>query len=75
MGCPLPRLETRVRLSIIIPVRNEAANIVATLAPLQPLRGELELIVVDGGSSDDTLALATPLADRVLHSAPVARSK
>lgn len=37
-----------MRLSIIIPVRNEAANIVATLAPLQARRGELELIMVDG---------------------------
>tara|TARA_Y100000780_G_scaffold127371_1_gene114605 strand:- start:1372 stop:2046 length:675 start_codon:yes stop_codon:yes gene_type:complete len=63
-------LETRVKLSIVVPVRNEAANIVDSLAPLQPLRGQLELIVVDGGSSDDTLALATPLADRVLQSAP-----
>lgn len=58
-----------MRLSIIIPVRNEAANIVATLAPLQALRGELELIMVDGGSSDDTVALATPLVDHLISAA------
>ena len=59
-----------MRLSFIIPVRNEAANIVATLAPLQALRGELELILVDGGSSDDTVALAAPLVDQLIQSAP-----
>ena len=55
------------RLSIILPVLNEEAHIVACLHVLQPLRGpESELIVVDGGSRDRTLALAEPLADRVI---------
>lgn len=48
-------------ISIILPVLNEEARIVACLNVLQPLRGpEGELIVVDGGSSDRTLALAEP---------------
>jgi rSAM/selenodomain-associated transferase 2/rSAM/selenodomain-associated transferase 1 len=54
----------RVRVSIIVPALDEARGIVATLAPLQPLRADgHELIVVDGGSSDATLAIAAPLAD------------
>lgn len=59
-----------MKLSIIMPVRNEAAGIVDALTPLQPLRGELELILVDGGSSDDTVALAAPLVDQLIQSAP-----
>ena len=54
-------------LSIIVPTLDEAAHIEATLAALQPLRGGGgEVIVVDGGSSDGTVALAAPLADRVI---------
>lgn len=45
-------------LSIIIPVRNEAAGIAAALQALAPLRARgAQVIVVDGGSSDDTVAL------------------
>lgn len=58
------------KLSIIIPVLDEAANIVAALEALAPLRARgAEVIVVDGGSADDTVALATPRADRVIASA------
>jgi len=55
------------RISIIIPTRNESATIAATLAPLRE-RDVLELIVVDGGSADETRAVAEPLADRVIES-------
>jgi rSAM/selenodomain-associated transferase 2 len=56
-----------VRISVIVPVLDEAAGIQAALAPLQPLRSRgHQVIVVDGGSTDATLALARPLADRVL---------
>ena len=52
-------------ISIILPVLNEAAHIAAGLEALQPLRDQhCELIVVDGGSRDQTVALAEPLADR-----------
>jgi rSAM/selenodomain-associated transferase 2 len=55
-----------MRLSIVVPALNEAARIEATLALLAPLRAcGHEVIVVDGGSSDATAALAAPLADRV----------
>ena len=54
-------------LSIIIPCLNEASSIVAALDRLQPLRRRgVEVIVVDGGSSDGSVALAATLADRVL---------
>jgi rSAM/selenodomain-associated transferase 2 len=53
-------------LSIIVPTLNEADTIVPTLTSLQRLRGrDVEVIVVDGGSSDHTVMLAQPLADRV----------
>jgi len=55
------------RLSIVIPVLDEAAGIVATLRALVPLRERgHEVIVVDGGSSDGTAALAAPWAGRVV---------
>jgi rSAM/selenodomain-associated transferase 2 len=59
-----------MRLSIVIPVLDEAAGITATLQALAPLRARgHEVIVVDGGSRDGTPALAAPLADTVLASA------
>ncbi|WP_404471640.1 TIGR04283 family arsenosugar biosynthesis glycosyltransferase [Vreelandella venusta] len=58
-------------LSIIIPMLNESGGIQATLTWLQPLRASgVELIVVDGGSTDASVALAAPLADAVLSSDP-----
>jgi rSAM/selenodomain-associated transferase 2 len=58
------------RLSIIVPVLNEAGFIVGHLSALQALRARgSEVIVVDGGSDDGTAQLAAPLADRVLTSA------
>jgi rSAM/selenodomain-associated transferase 2 len=59
-----------VKLSIIVPTLDEAPQIVAALEALAPLRASgHELIVVDGGSSDGTPALAAGRADRVLQAA------
>lgn len=53
------------RISIIIPALNEQAVIVETLHALQALRDVgHEVIVVDGGSSDNTYILAATLVDR-----------
>ena len=62
------------RLSIIIPALNEARSIETLLAALQPLRARrCEVIVVDGGSADNTTGLAASLADLVVDS-PVGRA-
>ncbi len=54
------------RLSVIVPMLNEAEGIVATLQPLQRLRAlGHQVIVVDGGSRDGCGELAAPLADRI----------
>lgn len=51
-------------ISIIIPILNEAPQISDTLLSLQSLRrAGHEVIVVDGGSTDDSAALSAPLAD------------
>jgi rSAM/selenodomain-associated transferase 2 len=56
-----------MKLSIVMPVLNEAAEIGAALQALAPYRRRgVEVVVVDGGSSDSTKELAFPLADRVL---------
>lgn len=58
-----------LRISIILPVLNEEPSIVACLDALQGVRGQnCELIVTDGGSQDQTVALAKPLADQVVIS-------
>ena len=63
-----------MKLSIIMPVLDEAAEIEAALQALAPLRARgVELIVADGGSRDGTIELARALADRVL-SAPRGRA-
>src|SRR5882724_6121121 len=63
-----------MHVSIIVPVLDEERGIASALAALQALRAiGHEVIVVDGGSRDRTLALATPLADRAL-SAPRGRA-
>jgi rSAM/selenodomain-associated transferase 2 len=61
-------------LSIIVPTLNEAGGLVATLTALQPLRARgTEVVIVDGGSTDGTPALAAPWVDTVI-SAPRGRA-
>lgn len=56
-------------LSIVIPALNESGEIIHALKRLQPLRGQgVEVLLVDGGSEDDTVELAKPLVDRVVDS-------
>ena len=62
-------------LSIVMPVLNEAETLPATLAELQPMRRRgAELILVDGGSGDDSRLLAAPLVDLIL-TAPKGRAR
>jgi rSAM/selenodomain-associated transferase 2 len=55
------------RLTVVLPVLNEAAIIVAALQALAPLRAcGAEIIVADGYSRDGTAQLAEPFADRII---------
>jgi rSAM/selenodomain-associated transferase 2 len=60
-----------MRISFIIPVLNEAAMLTDSIKALRAACGpEHEIIVVDGGSADETAALAKSLADQFLISKP-----
>ncbi|MDP2135339.1 MAG: TIGR04283 family arsenosugar biosynthesis glycosyltransferase [Sulfuritalea sp.] len=64
-NCDRPELQPT--LSIVMPVLDEAPQIVARLQALQGLRRHgIELVVADGGSHDATAQLAAAHADRVL---------
>lgn len=64
-----------MRLSVVIPALDEAAQIGAVLQRLQAMRARgVEVIVVDGGSGDATVAIAEPLADAVIG-APRGRAR
>jgi rSAM/selenodomain-associated transferase 2 len=66
---------TPATLSIVVPVLDEAAGVAAMLDALAPLRARgAELVVVDGGSGDHTVALARPRADLVI-TAPRGRAR
>lgn len=56
------------QISIIMPVLNESAILEKHLEPLQELRERgHELILIDGGSRDDTPERARGYVDRLLH--------
>lgn len=60
-----------MRISIVVPVLNEAVGIVPALQRLQEFRtAGHELILVDGGSQDQTVELAVDLVDNLIHSRP-----
>jgi hypothetical protein len=61
-------LHSRPYVSVIMPVLNEAANIEASMARARDR--EAEIIVVDGGSVDQTVDKAIRAGARVLKSAP-----
>jgi rSAM/selenodomain-associated transferase 2 len=56
-------------ISIIIPTRNEADSIGKFLPELLAVHG-VELLVVDGGSTDNTVDIAKSLGAQVLSSSP-----
>ncbi|MDO9140178.1 MAG: TIGR04283 family arsenosugar biosynthesis glycosyltransferase [Methylobacter sp.] len=57
-----------MKFSIIIPALNEQQGIKNCLLALQHYRGQAEIILVDGGSSDKTVHIATALVDNLLSS-------
>lgn len=57
-----------MKISIIVPVLNEAAGVPKLMETLVPLsRQGTEVLVVDGGSSDGTPAMAACFGVRVIH--------
>jgi rSAM/selenodomain-associated transferase 2 len=61
------------RISIILPVLNEAANLQRAIDSTQP-SNDVEVIVVDGGSTDDTCQVAVELGVQLITS-PAGRSR
>lgn len=59
-----------MKLSFVIPVLNEERGIGELLLNLRRSYPDSELIVVDGGSSDKTVALAMPRCDQLLIAQP-----
>ncbi len=57
------------KISIIIPVLNEASTINKTLASIENA-SNIEIILVDGGSEDETVAIAQSCGIKVLSSPP-----
>lgn len=59
-----------LKISVIVPVLNEEAEIGGCVRALRSLSGDLEILVADGGSADRTLAEALEAgADRLIRSA------
>jgi glycosyltransferase involved in cell wall biosynthesis len=65
-----PRVAQSV--SVVIPTLNAGARFARTLAVLQEQRGigDMEIVVVDSGSTDDTCTIAEAAQARLLHIAP-----
>lgn len=65
----VPGASPRLRISVIVPALDEAAQIVAALDSARA-PGAVERIVVDGGSRDATVALARATGAMVIDSPP-----
>jgi len=59
----------RPRVSVIVPARNEAAHIEDCIGSIvaQSVQGGIEVIVADGGSSDETARLASSAGAKVVE--------
>lgn len=55
-------------LGIVLPVLGEGKGLAGRLKALQPLRDRsVRIVVADGGSTDETWAVATAWADNIVH--------
>ena len=59
-----------MKLSVVIPTRNEADNIANCIRAFDAVRDEVEIIVVDNSSTDDTKRIAADLGAKVLDKGP-----
>ena len=59
-----------MKLSAVITTRNEAANIANCIHAFDAVRDEVEIIVVDNQSTDDTKKIAVELGAKVLDTGP-----
>jgi len=57
-----------VKFSIVIPVLNEESEIEKFLSTLETFKEHGEIILVDGGSQDNTITIAVPLVDKIIKS-------
>ena len=63
---------SKIALGIVIPALNAASTIGVTLAALGAARAafDVDILVVDGGSTDDTIAIAQANGARAITAAP-----
>ncbi len=66
---PFPPPETRDKVSVLVPARNEEEHIIACLSAVLAQRGvsDLEVLVLDDGSTDRTRELTESLQDSRLR--------
>jgi rSAM/selenodomain-associated transferase 2 len=73
MANPAPRPPSSYTISVLVPTLNEQEHLPATLASVQLMPGD-ELLVIDGGSSDATIAVARQYTPHVFCS-PLGRAQ
>ena len=60
-------MKISLKLSVIVPMLNEAPAIARTLDAIRAGAPDAEIIVVDGGSTDGSVEVARPRCDLVIN--------